>query len=713
MGQRAEVAGVEEDRKSGTGAARQYLSPLGDDYIMKPFLYPLPFLMFFHGFLAARTVSSDCPKFCDCQNPASIFCTQRRSTNMPRGLPESTQNLYLFQNGIETLTQADFLGLDSLEMLDLSQNKLTNLPDSVFKPLSSLRNLDLSSNHITHISQDSFSGLVLLERLYLFNNKIKTIHPEAFEGLEQLLELKLQGNQLMYLPALHKPTLLLLDISYNHVVLPNPADLQTPNLESLKLAGMGLTSLSEELMANLGNLHDLDISQNELKGVPFALKEARGLIRLNLAGNPVGQLKQEDFENLEMLQHLDISNLNLQGFPEGFGKLFPRLQHLTVAENPFNCLCSLAWFPEWLHDTGLKLGRTQETRCHFPPVNAGKVLERLQYKDFGCPTTTTVTTTTVSSSTPRSQLITTQAHTTHALTPLPPTDNPTIEVKGDLPPFVPASPSSSIDVLFPGMHFCPSNICLNGGTCHLDQRGQLQCSCSLGTSGRYCEYTEDLLSSEVTTIPATAEPDISSRDVTSTTILLDLHLYIKTRPYIRGIRLTYRNLSGHDRRPVHLNLPASYPEYTLRGLRPNSTYSVCASPLGKPDDEDSSCTEAHTAEQQRSLLEMRLGNNQLTTTLVPALVAVVLSLVVAVVVGTVCYLRRKRDKCHMDLDCEPSPLEMEGVKACLDNGALQQKQADLMLPPPTVQGGQEYEVPLMQAHCTANNNVTALKPSYF
>ncbi|XP_018598522.2 vasorin b [Scleropages formosus] len=680
---------------------------------MKPFLHPLPFLILFHSLLVTRTKSSDCPKFCSCQTPITIFCTQRRSTNMPWGLPAFTQNLYLFQNGIKTLTQDDFLGLDRLELLDLSQNKLTNLPDNVFKPLSSLRNLDLSSNHITHISQDSFSGLTLLERLYLFNNQIKNIHPEAFEGLQQLLELKLQGNQLIHLPALHKPSLLLLDISYNHIILPSPTDLQTPNLESLKMAGMGLTSLSEELMANLDNLHDLDISQNHLKAVPSALREARGLIRLNLAGNPVGQLKQEDFQNLEMLQDLDISNLNLQGFPEGFGQLFPKLQYLTVAENPFNCLCPLAWFPGWLHDMGLKLGRTEETRCHFPPVNAGKVLEKLRHRDFGCPTTTTVTTTTVSSSTPRPPLITTQAHTTHALPPPLPTDDPTMEVESDMPLLIPVSPSSSTDLLFPGIQFCPSNICLNGGTCQLDQHGQLECSCPLGTSGRYCENTEDVLPPEFSTVSATAVPDINSRDVTSTTILLDLHRYIKTRPYIRGIRLTYRNLSGPDRRPVHLSVPASYPEYTLRGLRPNSTYSVCASPLGEPGDEDSSCTEARTAEQQHSPPERRVHSSQLTTTLVPTLIAVVLSLVVAAVVGTVCYLRRKRAKCHMDLDCEPSPLEMEGVKSCLDNGALPQKQTELMLSVPAIQGAQEYEVPLMQTHCTANNNVAALKPSYF
>ena len=41
--------------------------------------------------------------------------------------------------------------------------------------------------------------------------------------------------------------------------------------------------------------------------------------------------------------------------------------------------------------------------------------------------------------------------------------------------------------------------------------------------------------------------------------------------------------------------------------------------------------------------------------------------------------------------------------------------ADIQPPagPPGLRAGVEYEVPLMQAHCPANNNMASLKPSYF
>ncbi|XP_042360088.1 vasorin b [Plectropomus leopardus] len=684
---------------------------------MKVFLTPLmPFLLFL--ILPDGTVSSVCPEECTCSTPESMLCFHRHSSTMPKGVPQSTKSLFLFANDIEGLTVEDFDGLENLELLDLSQNKLTELSDGIFEPLTSLKNLDLSSNQITHISEECFKGMVLLERLYLYSNLIKTIHPAAFNGLDHLLELKLQGNQLTSLPTLSMPLLLLLDLRFNVLPTLGTADLQTPNLESLKLGGVRLTSLDKELIGSLKNLHELDISGNKLESFPSALKETKGLIHLSLAGNPMGPLKVQDLENLGELQELDISSLSLQGLPEEVSQLLPHLKKLTVAENPFNCLCTLAWFPRWLRAQSITLERTEETRCHFPPMNGGKVLERLEYRDFGCPTTTTVTTSTVKTTTTLPIPISTFPSTTRAIPVSRASDDPTSE--GDdfpLPP-VPASPSSSSMNPEEEQHFCPPHTCLNGGTCRLDQHGQVECTCPHGTSGMYCENHHPPSPPEadipVVTVPVDA-PDISSHQATATSVLLDLHRYIEMRPYIRGIRLTYRNLSGPDRRPIQLSLPASFPEYRLRGLKPNSTYAVCASPLGAPSGIDSVCTEAHTAaESIRGGPNAQFDDQKLTTMLVPAIAILLLLLLIAIAVGVFCYLRRKRAKGHLDLDCEPSQLELDGVKAGLDNGALPQKQPQLMIPEPAVQNGNlEYEVLLLQDHCTSNNNMTSHKPSYF
>lgn len=691
-------------------------------------------------FLSSGLVlSSECPADCACRDQDSVFCFHRRSSTVPR-VPATTRELFIFQSSINTLTQDDFKDLVELELLDLSQNELAEIPGGAFEMLSKLRNLDLSFNRITHISKDSFSGLVQLERLYLHANLIQSIHSEAFEGFERLLELKLQGNQLTSLPSLRLPRLLLLDLSYNNIPTLGPSDLQTPHLEALKVASLGLTTVNEDLIASLGNLHELDISNNQLSELPQALKHdsLKGLTKLSLATNPLSELRVEDFQSLSGLQELDLSGLNLQGFSQSFFQTFPRLMHLTAAENPFNCLCPLAWFPVWLKDKNVDLGRPEETRCHFPLVNAGKMLSALEHKDFGCPSIRTVLTGVPIGSTIAPRIPATSPGTIHtnAILPPPPSKaTASSNTHGTLSPEPPVSQSSTS-----GEHICPLNICLNGGTCHFDPSGQLGCLCPSGTSGLYCENVDQASEtpkpSAAKVLQAAAMPAeldaISSRQVTSTSILLDLHRFIETRPHIRGIRLTYRNLSGPDRRPIILSVPASYPEYTLRGLRPNCTYSVCASPLrervaprANGSAETGSCTEARTEGPPLSSSQPRVETQSpLTYTLVLAVAALALVTGLAVVAGAiVCVRKRRQSRAELELELDPAgpdPVGQEGVKACLENGAngtLSHKQPEIdhghNPQPPQRNGGLDYELPLMQRHCSSNNNLASSKPSCF
>ncbi|KAM4595662.1 vasorin-like [Fundulus diaphanus] len=686
---------------------------------------------------AGGVLSNDCPEFCSCNSPHSVFCSNRRSSTVPT-VPISTRHLYIFQNDIVTLAQDDFKDIIELLSLDMSQNKLAEIPDKAFESLSKLKNLDLSANRITHISKDSFSGLIQLERLYLHGNLINYIHWEAFEGLEMLLELKLQGNHLTSLPSLIFPRLLLLDLSHNKIPILEPSDLHTPHLEALKLSSLGLSSVDEDLIASLRNLHELDLSMNKLTEVPQALKQEslKGLTKLNLAANPLFKLGASDLQQLVALQELDLSGVNLQGFPEGFFESFPKLSQLSVAENPFNCLCPLAWFPVWLKEKEVNLKRPEETRCHFPLVNAGKMLSALEHKDFACPLTTTKSTGSPVENTPAPQIPTTPSKTTHtnAIPPPPPpsdetftsiTDNPTF---GSEPPF-----STSATVVENESHLCPQNICLNGGTCFFDPNTLFTCLCLSGTAGQYCEIvrkspevpqpsaTEALV---VTSVMNDKLDAISSREVTSTSILLDLHRFIETRPNIRGIRLTYRNLSGPDRRPMILSLPTYYPEYTLRGLKPNCTYSVCASPLGE-SEEMGPCTEARTS--PAITVEPLLNpENPMTKTLIAAHVVLAVVLVLALVAGTIiCVKKRRQENAGMESElgsADPEAMDMNG-KVCLENGVngtllLKQPEADRCQtpqPPSLLQqnGSLDHDAPLMKGHCPSNNNLAPLKPSYF
>ncbi|NXA22242.1 VASN protein, partial [Ibidorhyncha struthersii] len=619
--------------------------------------------------LAARELAGACPAGCQCQDPKTILCAARRGQTVPRGLPPNTLSLYVFENGITMLNEDSFAGLPALQLLDLSQNKITSIQKNIFQPLTELINLDLSSNQLQEITNETFHGLRLLERLYLQKNRIQHIHAAAFDTLENLLELKLQNNQLWAVPPLDLPNLLLLDISWNKIPTIAPGAFHAVNIESLKIAGLGLTSLNEELFQVQNNLHELDVSDNLLERVPAVLRRLGSLTKLSLAGNArISQLPAEDFHNLHTLQELNISNLNINTIPRDFSSFFPRLRAVTAAGNPFNCICQMSWLVQWVNASSVVLRRPEETRCHFPPKNSGKLLHHLQYSDFGCPTTTTTTSTPVPFSGPPA-----------------PTSSP--------PPI------------------CPPRTCLNGGTCRLGAQNHLECLCPPGFTGTYCQVEVR----GTTLSPATQAPPpgrrISIVQVRSTSLKVDLQNYVQSKAQLKGIRLSYRNLSGPDKRPVMLRLPASLSEYTVRALKPNSTYRVCIGPLGEKVSKEEHCAEAQTlpvSHQQHSPVTQSKDSN-LTLMIVPALAAVLL-LVVVVTAGTY-YHRHRRAKEHAGTGVDASPLELEGVKACLENGDLSSH--GCKVPEAAIlSSGSECEVPLMQSHYPSNNNTPGLKPSY-
>ncbi|NXG66901.1 VASN protein, partial [Hemiprocne comata] len=525
--------------------------------------------------LASRELAGACPAGCQCQDPKTILCAARRGQTVPRGLPPNTLSLYVFENGISMLSEDSFMGLPALQLLDLSQNKITSIQKNIFQPLTELVNLDLSSNQLQEITNETFHGLRLLERLYLQKNRIQHIHAAAFDTLENLLELKLQNNQLWAVPPLNLPNLLLLDISWNKIPTIAPGAFHAVNIESLKIAGLGLTSLNEELFQAQNNLHELDVSDNLLERVPAVLRRLGSLTKLSLAGNArISQLPAEDFHNLHNLQELDISNLNINTIPRDFSSFFPRLRAVTAAGNPFNCICQMSWLVQW--------------------VNASSA---------------------------------------RGTTPTPATQAP--------PP------------------------------------------------GRR----------------------VSIAQVGSTSLKVDLQNYIQSKAQLKGIRLSYRNLSGPDKRAVMLRLPASLSEYTVRALKPTCTYRVCIGPLGEKVSKEEHCAEAQTlpvSHQQHSPVTQSKDSN-LTLMIVPALAAMLL--LVVVVTASTYYCRHRQPKAHAGTGVDAGPLELEGVKACLENGDLSshgRKVPEAAM----LSSGSECEVPLMQSHYPSNNNTPGLKPSY-
>ncbi|XP_031801462.1 vasorin isoform X1 [Sarcophilus harrisii] len=671
---------------------------------LRKILLPPPLLLLL--LLCQGAQVQGCPAGCQCNQPQTVFCIARKGTTVPHDVPPDTADLYVFENGITTLDSGSFVGLPALQLLDLSQNQIAILQGGVFQPLANLSNLDLSSNQLQEITNETFRGLRLLERLYLSHNRIHHIQVDAFDTLESLLELKLEDNQLHVLPPLRLPRLLLLDLSHNRIPALEAGTFGMSNIESLKLAGLGLSRLEEELFAGLRNLHELDVSENQLEAAPAMLRGLRGLTRLTLAGNTrITQLLPDDLEGLTNLQVLDLSNLSLQGLPRDFFSRFPRLREVTAARNPFNCVCQLSWFGQWARESRVMLWSPDETRCHFPPKNAGKLLQHLDYADFGCPATTT-TATTARPSTPWPTL---------PLTSLPPvapsTQVPTAAPPGGDGPSPPsaAAPTGSTGAQPEG---CPAHTCLNGGTCRLSTWHHLECLCPEGFSGLYCEAKTKWPTEPPPTRLPVRVPQLGIEQVSATALRVRLKNYTQNKAQLKGLRLTYRNLSGPDKRPVTLSLPATLSDYTVTQLRPNATYSICIGPLGGargPEGEEA-CGEARTAPSVRynhaPVTQGKEGN--LPLMIVPALAALLLGVLAAA--GAMYCLRRRQaqDKARGQRGAEAGPMELGGVKAPLEDPGSKVPEGGGV---PTA--GSECEVPLMHYAAGNNNRAPVPKPSYF
>ncbi|XP_078096603.1 vasorin b isoform X1 [Mustelus asterias] len=587
-----------------------------------------------------------CPTKCNCDASGMLWCIKMGLSAIPEHIPPDTSSIFAFENSISTLHKEDFAGLEELKLLHLSHNKISRLPQEVFQPLSVLSNLDLSSNQITEITNTTFSGLQELERLYLQQNKIETIHPAAFDTLTKLVELKLQDNLLHHLPPLQLPTLLLLDLSRNNIPYTELRSIQAPEIESLKLAGLGLSTVDEEMFKSMRNLQELDLSDNQLVTVSATLQQLSELTYLSLRGNnKLSHLKGEDFKHIRNLQKLDISGLSLTTIPEGFLNLFPNLKSLSAAENPYNCVCQLSWFSQWVRVNDALLQRKEETRCHFPPVNAGKPLNKLIHGDFGCPTTIVpISATTTTQSTPTTAKKATLGHKATHLPGQPLSFNGGATLGA----------ITEIDQqLSTKGHHCLPTECLNGGVCQLDKYGQHKCTCRAGFHGPLCEAANGSFD-----LQTSHKGLVNISQITSTSVTLNLEGFKLSPIYYKGLRLTYKNWSGPDPRPVSLNIPTSLPTYRIPSLWPNSTYQICVGALGETSTKEEPCVVVQTLPMTQLAPFIQAEDSNLTSVIWPAITGMFLALLLAVVITLYCRRKQKNSAQRG----ESHPYDVEGLK---------------------------------------------------
>ncbi|KAM3930896.1 nephrocan-like [Leptodactylus fuscus] len=354
-------------------------------------------------------------------------------TSIPRSLPSKLEVLKLGDNSIHSFNPPDFGGLTKLRVLEVPNNLLNTLSFEVFSPLSNLQTLILDGNGMHTISgvaylpnlkylnlennklmffyENFFTHLPSLEYLRLAGNQlvrvppqlpksllslrldrnnIKSVRARDLRQLESLFDLNLSGNQLLSADGLQVATnLTSLDVSKNQLsTLPQklPSKLQRLDYSNNQISRImvqdmkGLASLKHLFLDNNGmilfedkalqwcvHLSNLAMEQNLLTSVPLGLPVT--LSRLDLKGNKIDEVGVHDVKHLKHLRVLNLRNNKLTSIDDEVLESLPRLRHLYLDGNPWNCTCHLLKVRTLLLDKGTDI---KEGQCAEPPYCRGE-----------------------------------------------------------------------------------------------------------------------------------------------------------------------------------------------------------------------------------------------------------------------------------------------------------------------------------------------------
>lgn len=136
-----------------------------------------------------------CPPMCVCTGTV-VRCSRAKLTEIPRGIPPETSELYLDFNEIQKIHVDRINHLKSLTRLDLSNNQITILSNFTFVSLSKLSTLIISYNKLQCIERDALAGLKMLRIISLHGNDISMIPDGAFSDLHAITHLALGANPL-------------------------------------------------------------------------------------------------------------------------------------------------------------------------------------------------------------------------------------------------------------------------------------------------------------------------------------------------------------------------------------------------------------------------------------------------------------------------------------------------------------------------------------
>ncbi|XP_077018864.1 nephrocan-like [Tamandua tetradactyla] len=383
--------------------------------------------------LASGTESVENDTFKTLSALKTLEIWKNKLRQVPSGFPASLEVLKLNENSIYVLHGSDFEGLKKLKILELKNNLLSSLSPSMLSPLTGLQSLILDGNniesvagplalpHLKHMSMEnnklhlipggfftslqslqflSFSGNLLskipinlpksLLSLKMERNQLKAIRFRDMKHLENLSHLYLSGNslssmdgahflanlttlelsqnQLQMLPLRLPSKLQKLDCSNNLIQRVTVQDFQDlRDLKHLFLDNNFVSSFEAGALQKCSQLSNLALEQNLLLSIPLRLPGT--LARLDLKGNAIQDIAERELKDLKQLQVLNLRNNKLSALDLNALEGLPRLRHLYLDGNPWNCTCSLLRAREVLRAKGTDVRGGQ---CAAPADRQGE-----------------------------------------------------------------------------------------------------------------------------------------------------------------------------------------------------------------------------------------------------------------------------------------------------------------------------------------------------
>ena len=352
---------------------------------------------------------SPCPEGCRCMHQPETdtymtACVGHNFTGIPEGIPNNTAELYIKNQGFDTLYADSFNGMASLHTLVLTNCMIRQIEPNAFSGLPVLGALDLRWNEISELQSYTFSGLFHLRQLTIDNNHLETIHNFAFHGLS-LTRLSLENNERLTQiaqKAFHGAQVKELYF-YNSSITSVSTHALLPLVDSLRVLHWQRNQRALEFPPDVFQgftFRSLNLNQNSIRDVTFL--EHTVADDLSLENNPIGPLVLSKYPELRQVRILRLSHTNFHNikpqYLEGMSHLqqlylasnniaylssdmefvFERLERLVLSDNPLHCNCELLWLRRWMSRTRVTvIGAT----CKMP--RAEDVL-LLSEESFSC-----------------------------------------------------------------------------------------------------------------------------------------------------------------------------------------------------------------------------------------------------------------------------------------------------------------------------------------